>query len=254
MQPGEADPRLLLQSVERALHVLEIFGSSGPPLTLSQIAARAGIDKSAAQRIAHTLLHLGYLERHHSGTGFTPGRRVLDRAFDYLISDPLIERATPVLLELRKTARERVDLSLFDHLTIVYAVRLQSKRENFPATLIGRRIPTFCSSGGRAMMAHLEDEEVEDIIARSERKPLTPKTITEPGKIRAKIAEARRDGYALAREESLLGEIVLATAITEEGRPVAAIHIAGSLGEWTVEEFTGRFGPLAIEAARALHR
>ena len=60
----------------------------------------------------------------------------------------MAERATAVLLELRRNARERVDFSLFDDTCIVYAVRLQSKRETFNATLVGRRLPSWCSSGG----------------------------------------------------------------------------------------------------------
>jgi DNA-binding IclR family transcriptional regulator len=82
---------------------------------------------------------------------------------------------------------------------------------------------------------------------------MTPKTVTDLPGLRRKIAEARRDGFALAAEESLLGEIVLAAAVRDrDGRPIAAIHVAGSLSEWEVETFRRRIGPLVIEAARAL--
>ncbi|MGF9761662.1 IclR family transcriptional regulator [Microvirga sp. 0TCS3.31] len=248
----EVDDRLFLQSVARALYVLEAFGRDARPMSLSEIAASARITKSAAQRAAQTLLSLGYLERSSDG-GLLPGRRLLDRAFDYLRSNPLIERATPILIELRKNSGERVDFSLFDDLSILYAIRLQSKRETFFATLAGRRIPTFCSSGGRAMLAHLDDAAIDDILRRSERKALTPKTIADLDKIWDKVREARREGYAYAVEESLLGEVVLSAAVLDDRRqPVAAVHIAGSLSEWTVDDFRKRFAPLAIEAARAL--
>jgi len=248
-----ADPRLTLQSVVRAFQVLEAVGRAGHPLSLSEVAVDAGIDKSAAQRIAHTLQSLGYLERSENAGGLVPGRRFLDRSFDYLRLNPLIERATPILIELRKTARERVDLSLLDGTSIVYAIRLQSKRETFFATLIGRRIPTFCSSGGRAMLALMNDHDVEDILARSNLHPVTQKTIYDREGIWEKIREAREHGYALAVEESLIGEVVTAAAVTDvHGNPVAAVHIAGSLSEWSIEKFRARFSPLALEAARAL--
>ncbi|MBO1075880.1 IclR family transcriptional regulator [Roseomonas marmotae] len=249
----EAGDRLFLQSVERALRVLEAFGRQARPMSLAELAAAAGLDKSATQRVAHTLQALGYLERSASGPGLVPGKRLLDRSFDYLRMNPLVERATPVLQELRRTVQERVDLSLFDDTDVVYAVRLQSKRETFFATLVGRRLPTFCSSGGRAILAALPEAEAEDILARSDRRPMTPKTITDLPGIRRKIAEARRDGFALAVEEALLGEIALGTAVRDrDGRPVAAIHVAGSLSEWDAETFRRRVGPVAIEAARAL--
>jgi IclR family transcriptional regulator, pca regulon regulatory protein len=123
------DPRLTLQSVVKAMRVQEVVGEAGRPLSLGEIASAAGIDRSAAQRIVHTLEGLGYMQRGGDGrTGFRPGLRILDRCFDFLRMDSLIERATPVLLELRRSARERVDLSLLDGTMINYAVRLQSKR------------------------------------------------------------------------------------------------------------------------------
>ncbi|MFC7555625.1 IclR family transcriptional regulator [Pseudoroseomonas wenyumeiae] len=113
----------------------------------------------------------------------------------------LVESATPVLHELRKSVNERVDLSLLDGPDIVYVVRLQSKRETFSATLVGRRIPSFCSSGGRAMLAALPEEEAMRILEASDRTPLTPRTITDIPKIVRKIGEARRQGYATAVED-----------------------------------------------------
>lgn len=247
------DSPLFLQSVARSLRLLEVFARQPRPLSIAELSAMAGVDKSAGQRIVHTLQALGYLDR--SSAGLVPGKAMLYRAFDFLRMNNLIESATPLLHELRKSVNERVDLSLLDGTAIVYVVRLQSKRENYSATLVGRRIPTFCSSGGRAMLASMPEEEALAILHQSDRRPLTPRTITDVPAILSKIAEVRRDGYSLALEESALGEIVLAAAVMDEGqRPVAAIHVSGSLAEWTEEDFRRRISPLAMEAARALSR
>jgi len=244
---------LFLKSVEKTFMVLECFGHESMPLSLAKIALAANVDRSGAQRICHTLHALGYLERDPEERGWIPGKRVLDRSFDYLRYNPLVQHAMPIIGELRRDTGERVDLSLFDDLTIVYAIRMQSKRQTFSATLVGRRMPTFMSSGGRAMLACLPDDEVQSILRRSDRKPITSKTITSIPKILGKVEEARRDGYAFAREEGLLGEIVLAAAIcNRQGRPIAAIHVAGSLSEWSVPDFRQKMHPLAIAAARAL--
>lgn len=249
----KVDERLFLKSVARTFRVLEAFGTFPHPLSLSELAAAAGVDKSAAQRIAQTLLNLGYFERAPNNGGLLPGKRLLDRSFDYLRTNPLVERATPLLIGLRESTRERVDLSLFDRQTIVYALRLQSKRETFFATLVGRRIPTFSSAGGRACLAALPGKDAQDIIAASDRKAQTPKTITDPELIWDQVELARREGYACALEESLVGEVVIAAAIRDvRGRPVGAVHIAGSLSEWDEGKFRRRHSPLAIEAARAL--
>lgn len=254
MDASVVDERLFLQSVARALDVLEAFAQSPSPKSLGEIAAAAGVNKSAAQRIGQTLLARGYLEKSDKG-GLTLGSRLLDRSFDYLRSNPLIERATPVLNELRKLTGERIDLSLFDDTTTVYAIRMQSKREAFYATLPGRRLPTFLTSGGRVCLALLPDPVVADILARSDIKPMTPKSTTNLDVIWAKIREARSIGYSYASEEALLGEVALAAAVTGEGKqPLGAIHIAASLSEWSMNDFRKRFAPLALEAARALSR
>ena len=247
------DSRLFLQTVARTMRLLEGFGKKQGPQSLAELAAAADIDKSAAQRICYTLQSLGYLERDGVTGGLRPGLRLLDRTFDFLRMHPLIERAVPVLAELRAMTGQRIDLSLFDDLSIIYALRLQNRRESFVATLIGRRLPTYCSSGGRAMMACLEDDEVTSILDRSDRRRLTPHTLTDPDAIWGKVREARRDGFSFAEQEWVMGELALATAVTDvDSRPVAAIHVAGSLADWNGKTFRNKMGPPAIEAARAI--
>ncbi|KPQ05864.1 MAG: IclR family transcriptional regulator [Rhodobacteraceae bacterium HLUCCA12] len=246
------DERLFIRSVARALRALEAMGRAARPMSLSELAQAIEVDKSAAQRITQTLLGLGYLERDPRDGTIVLGKKLLDRSFDYLRSNPLIERASPILLSLRETTRERVDFSLFDGHSIIYALRMQSKRETFFATVAGRRIPTFSSAGGRACLALLDPDEAEHIIKSSDRPSHTPRTITDPAVIMDRVAEAREQGYACALEESLIGEIVVAAAVRDGDRPVGAIHIAGSLSEWDEGTFRRRFAPLAVEGARAL--
>ena len=104
-------------------------------------------------------------------------------------------------------------------------------------------------------MSFLSEEAIDSILERSTLAPLTPKTLTDKAQIKLKVAEARSLNYGLSLEESLLGEIAIGSAILDRrNQPVAAVHIAGSLSEWTSESFTQRFAPLVIEAARALGR
>ncbi len=241
------------QSLAKGFGILEAFSGHPGPLSLNELMDLSGLDRSSTQRMLHTLVALGYLERGNNQRGYVLGKKILDRTFDFLRSHPLLERATPIIEQLQQETGERVDLSLFDDLTIVYALRRQTKRQTFYATLVGRRMPTFCSSGGRAIMSQLSDEEVDDILARSTLKPVTPKTIIDPDVIRARVRQAREMGFALSLEESMVGEIVLSSAVVNhEGRPIAAIHISGLLAEWTSEPFVQRFSSLAVAAARSL--
>lgn len=246
---------LFVQSVEKAMAVLSAFHHADGPLTLSDIAARADLDRSAAQRMVHTLRTLSYIERDTSGHGFVPGVRILDHTLDYLRLNPLVRQATPVLQELRASVRERVDLSLFDDLRVIYAIRLQTKRQTFNTSIVGHSVPTFCSSGGWAMLARLPEDQARDIIERSDRRPFTPHTLTDVETIMDKVAETRDNGYALTLNQILSGEIAIGFGVLDStGAPLGAIHIAGSLAEWTPEDYVRRVAPLGQQAARAISK
>ncbi|WP_299817403.1 IclR family transcriptional regulator [uncultured Jannaschia sp.] len=244
---------LFVRAAARTIQLLGAFHQAAGPLTLTEIAQRAELDRSAAQRLVHTLLKLGYLRRGPNGRGYLPGLRVLDNTLDVLRLDPTVQKATPVLLELRKTVRERVDLSLFDETRLIYALRMQSKRETFYATLVGHSVPTFCTAGGRAVLSALPEARVRDILDRTPIQPYTPRTVTEIDEILRRIDRARRDGYAIITDEFVQGEVAIGVAVTQgDGVPLGAIHVAGSLSEWTPESFAGAVAPFATEAARAI--
>jgi IclR family pca regulon transcriptional regulator len=261
-EPGKriptADDRaepLFVQSVEKAMAVLSAFHHADGPLTLTEITAYAGIGRSATQRMIHTLRSLNYIQRDAGGHGFVPGLRILDHTLDFLRLDPLVRQATPMLQELRASVRERVDLSLVDDTRMIYAVRLQTKRQTFNASLVGHSVPAFCTSGGWAVLSRLPETEARDIIERSDRRPFTPHTLSDPDEIMQAVAETRSNGYALALNQLLTGEIALGFPILDnQGRPVAAIHIAGSLAEWSPDDYVARFAPPGQQTARALSK
>lgn len=100
-------------------------------------------------------------------------------------------------------------------------------------------------------MALLPDSEVDAILSQADVKTVTPRTITDHAVIRQQVDLARQNGHALALEQILMGEVALGVAIPDAtGRPVAAIHIAGSLSEWDPEDFRRHVAPLAAEAVR----
>jgi DNA-binding IclR family transcriptional regulator len=252
--PMKSDP-LYVKSIEKAFRVLNAFSTGTQYLGLTEIAQRCNLDKSAAQRFTHTLLRLGLLEKSAKTRRFALGKKVLEFSYNFLRTHPLIEAATPTLIELRKTCGERINLSLFDDTSILYAIRQQNKREFFYGSLTGRRTPVFCTAAGRAILARLPKSQVVDIISRSKLQPLTPKTIVDRKVIYAKIEEARTKGYAVSIEETTIGELVVGAAILDaDGQPVAAIQIAASTSEWRPADFEKKFAPLTIETAQTLSR
>ncbi|ARC89785.1 IclR family transcriptional regulator [Rhodovulum sp. MB263] len=248
------EDKLFVRAVGRTMRVLSAFHHASGPLSLSEIAARSKLDRSAVQRMVHTLVTLGYMRRSHDDRGYLPGIRLLDHTLDVLRLDPVVQKATPVLLELRKTVRERVDFSLYDETRLVYALRMQSKRETFYATLVGHSVPTFCTAGGRAVLSALSDDAARAVVMRSQLLKFTSKTVNDPDSILALIAQARSEGYAVVVDEFVQGEVAIGVAIADrDGVPLGAIHVAGSLSEWTRDAFVRHAAPVATEAARAVN-
>jgi IclR family pca regulon transcriptional regulator len=245
---------LFIQSFDKVMRVLEAFGESEQYLGLSEIVALTGLDKPQVQRSAYTLVATGYLEKHPQTGRLCLGKKCLDLSFHFLRSHPLVTVATPILLQLRRDCGERTNLSLFDRTTLVYAIRLHGKRE-YPqfTTLIGRRMATFCSAGGRAMLAALPNAEVREILAESDLRPMTSDTVTDPDQIMIEIQKTRARGYGFVVNESAPSEVTVAAAVLDAaGRPIAAVHVAGSLTKWSPGDYEQRFSPFVVETARAL--
>lgn len=252
---GEAfkDDPLFLRSVARTVAVLSSFQTARHPLSLTQIADASGIDRSAAQRIVNSLLKLGMIARDPEDRGYLPGLRVLDMTHDFLRLNPMLQRANPVLLELRRRVRERVDLSLFDDTRVVYALRMPSKHEVFSATIVGNAVPTYCTAGGIAVLSRLRDDVIADIVSRSDLTPFTQHTICNLESVMDHVRSARQRGHSLLCRQLLNHEVVIGAPITDmHGKPVGAIHVAGNLQEWSAEDFSENFGTLIQNAAQTI--
>lgn len=257
--PNEAEPHagdpLFVRAVSRAVAVLSAFDMARKPLTLNEIAQLAGVERSAAQRMVHTLLALDMIRRDDLDRGYLPGNRVLTMAYSALRLNPVVQSASPILLELRRRTRERVDMSLWDDVRLIYTIRMPSKHEFFTATLTGNTVPVYCTGGGIAVLSRLSDAEIADIFERSDRTPFTPETFTTLDEVMAAVEAARLRGHALVVGQLLRHEVVLGAPVLDaEGRPLGGVHIAGNLAEHEPEEFSAKFGPLLQAAAKSISR
>jgi DNA-binding IclR family transcriptional regulator len=242
----------LNQSVGKALAVLCAFGGERRSLTLGEMAASAGITKSSAQRIAHTLQSLGYVRRDGRAKGWVLCPRLLTLAYAYLSGHALIEGATGHLQALNIATGESVSLSEPDGTQMVYVARFPSHKAFQIHMPVGRVLPMFCTAAGRAYLSRLPIEEVNEVLDRSALRPLTATTVTDRKRVLALLAEARELGYSRANQECYRGDLTIGAAVMgPHGRPVAAINISGPTSRWTLDELAQRWAPLLMETARA---
>ncbi len=247
---AQKDSPLFVRSVEKAMNLLMTFDAGNRRQSLSQLAERSQTDLSTAQRFAHTLESLGLLRKDKATRLYELTPRMMTLGFRYLQGSGLIERAMPMMLHLSKTTEAAVNLMVQDDVDIVFAHRLHNRHLVNPEIMVGAKLPMFATASGLAIMAHMSAEEVEDILSRSNMQQYTTFTQTDTNVIRKRIAAIRDIGYAVAHQETYLGDISIASAILDgRGLPIAALSISTSTLVTTLQAVEENFSPLVTAAA-----
>lgn len=246
---------LMVKSVEKAFRVLEVFGGRRQSLTLSQVADAAGMDVSAAQRFTHTLTRLGYLQKDAETKHFVLTPKNLGLGYRFLLGHRLVERAMPYLRHLSTETEEAVNLIVLDDTEIIFVARFMSRHMLNTNIVVGTRMPAYCSASGIAIMSHLPRTEALGILDRSDLRKYTPATIWRRKDLIAKMNLSATQGFSTSFGEVYKGDLSVASAILDErGRPEGAINVAVSFTRYQKDEVAARFGPMVMEAARAVSR
>lgn len=238
-----------IQSVSRALSILELFSDKCPSLSVSEVAEQTGINRATCYRFCQTLRHLGYLEE--LGGRFRPGLKAVSLAHAALSSRELPELALPYLEKLRETVNETVNMGLLDDTEVVYVARVLSDHLIALRLYVGSRLPAYAASLGRAQLAFLPEDEAEAILDRSELKQITGHTIIDRRRLTAELKRTRSRGYALNDQEIASGlRGVAAPVLAASGRPIAAINISVPRPLDDPDEIKNVLAPEVMQTAR----
>lgn len=237
--PAKADPKNLVLSLAKGFRVLEAFSAAEPELALAEVARRAGLDNATAFRMLHTLVMLGYVRRDAEGRRFRLGYKVLDLGFSAIARTDLRDAARPVLRQLVGKVNEAAALSILEEGDVMYLERVQAGIVRLGVDIrVGSRLPAYCVSPGRAILAFLPREEQARVLALRERARLTPNTITDLRSLNELLARARRNGYATMDQETSLGLRALAAPVLDvDGHPIAAVSVVAPAMRHSLQEF-----------------
>jgi IclR family transcriptional regulator, pca regulon regulatory protein len=240
-----------VQSLERGLAVIRAFDADHPQLTLSEVARATGLTRAAARRFLLTLVELGYVRT--DGRLFALRPRVLELGYAYLSSLSLPEVALPHLEALVAQVHESSSLSVLDGEDVVYVARVPTRRIMTVTINVGTRFPAYATSMGRVLLAAQPEDWFEEYLATAELRPLTRRTITDPGRLRAVVSRARGQGFALVDQELEEGLRSLAVPVHgEDGRVVAAMNVSAHASRGTSDAIRRALLPPLQEAARRL--
>ncbi|WP_425340634.1 IclR family transcriptional regulator [Caldimonas aquatica] len=248
---GPAPGDSYVQSFARGLAVVRTFSAEAPAQTIAEVAERAGLTRAGARRILHTLQHLGYVEAEGRLFRLTP--KILDLGFAYLSSLPLWNLAEPVMEDLVQDVKESCSAAVLDGTDIVYVLRVPTHKIMAINLGVGSRLPAYCTSMGRVLLAGLPPAALEARLAQMRLEPRTPKTVTDPARLRELIEQVRMQGWALVAEELEEGLVSLAAPIRgRQGEVVAAINVSGQQHRTPPVVMLERFLPKLLKAAHEI--
>jgi DNA-binding IclR family transcriptional regulator len=194
-----------VKSAARTLEVLELLAArENQPVGLRELSESLGAPRSSVYALIRTLVASGWVRPDETGQRYSIGIRALLAGTTYLDTDPVLRIVLPHITELSSRLDETIHFARLERTDVVYLATRESSQYLRPFSRVGRRLPAFTSSLGKALLSTYPDEELgahlpDQLFA------LTPRTITDRAALLANLGETRSRGYAIDREENLTG-------------------------------------------------
>lgn len=247
MSEHAGDPDYM-QSLARGLEVIRAFEHARPALSITEVARLTNISRAAARRCLYTLEQLGYVVGVEGVYELTP--RVLSLGYAYLSGMPLARIAQPILERVSERLQESCSIGVLDGDDVVYVARAARQRILSIGLGAGSRLPAYCTSMGRVLLAHLSTPDLDAYLARVQMERHTPHTIVESSVLRKELQRVRVSGYAVVDQELEVGLRAIAVPVRpHDGRAVASINVGAHAARADRQMMVKTYLPVLIEAA-----
>ena len=248
-RPSEPTARReFVQSISRGFAVIKAFSGRPDALTISDIAQRTGLSRAASRRFLLTLKELGYVSAEDGLFRLSP--RVLDLGFTFFSTMRLPDVARSTMEQVVATMQESCSITVLDGMDIVYVARVPAKRIMSISLSVGARLPAYCTSMGRVLLAFLDQASIDRYLSEVILKPLTARTVTNKEQLRHILGKVRDQGWAILDQETEVGVRSVAAPIRDHsGRTIAAINISSHASRATMKQIRARFLPVLLQAA-----
>jgi IclR family transcriptional regulator, pca regulon regulatory protein len=242
------------QSLERGLAILSAFRSGRPLLGVSELGREIGLGRSTTHRYVSTLAALGYLQQDSPTRKYRLGPRVLDLGFSAINSMELREVAAPHLRRLSDETGYTVNMAILDGTDVVYVERCRSsqagQREIDLNLHVGSRLPAYCTSLGKVLLAFLQTGERAAALHAIDFTQRGPNTILSRTALEAELKRVREAGFATNNEELAYGlRSIAAPILSHDGEAVGAINLAAHSSMMPMERLAEQLSPVLRRAA-----
>ncbi|HKW78106.1 MAG TPA: IclR family transcriptional regulator [Candidatus Limnocylindria bacterium] len=226
-------PRRSVQSVDRALDLLEALGAADGEVSITALAARTGLHVSTVHRLLSTLLRRGYVRQNAETSRYYAGAKLATLAEGRSRYGEMRFRARPILRAITDQTRETANLVVLDDLAAVYIETVPSPQVVRLFTAVGNRVPLHATGAGKCLLASLPTVKRDALLDRLELRPYTPHTIVEPAALRRALDEARERGFTIDDEEYDEGVRCVAVPVGGMSDAMAAISVSAPSSRMT---------------------
>lgn len=217
-----------VQSLIRALSLLNALARHDRGLGLSEAAKETGLAVSTAHRLLSTLQHENFVRFDPEGSVWMIGVQAFIVGSAFLRARELTGVARPIMRQLMERSGETVNLAVEEGGEAIYVAQIECRQTMRAIARPGGRAAMHCSGVGKALLAAMAEEDVERIIVLRGLPAATAETITTPAALRAELEAIRKRGFAIDQEENAIGlRCVAAPIFDEHGKPIAAISLSG---------------------------
>jgi len=241
-----------VQSVDRAMAILEVLGEDEEGYRLTDLARRTGLSVSTVHRLLTTLEQRRFVQFDRTDGMWHVGRGAFAVGSAFTRQRNFVAPALPILRRLRDQTRETANLGVVDDGEVVVLTQVESREIMRAITRVGGRAPMANSGMGKAILASYADGDIDAIVARHGLRKATEKSILKPSVLKTDIAAIRKRGYSFDDEEFVLGLRCVASVVYDaEAEPLCAVSISG-LSVRVTDDRIETLGKLVAEAAREL--
>ena len=237
----------LIQSVERAADILELFLVSEPQLSVKEISESLSLSKSTVHGLIKTLEHRGYLQQNPDNLKYKLGLRLFE--LGHFIGNQLdiTKIAQPIIKDTVDKLKETVHLVVRQQDELIYVEKLEGPQTLRIYSHVGKSAPIHCTGAGKAILAYQDEKEIDRILSSKELEAFTEFTVTDKEEIKKELPLIRERGYSIDDEEIELGlKCVAAPIFDHKGNAIASISCASPKMRLTEERL-----PVVIEGIKS---
>lgn len=246
-------PSEFVTALERGLNVLTAFGRQPRRMTLSEVAEITNLSRGTARRFLLTLQTLHFVNSDGKLFWLTP--KVLQFSGAYLSTFGVTDAGRAVIRDLSASVGESSSMAVLDGYDVVYIARVETQRIFSSGLEVGSRLPAYCTSLGRVLLAGLSDSELDRQFLGRVFEPQSPRSIVDPALLRQKILEVRRQQYALIDGEVEIGVRSIAVPVHDQsGKTIAALNIGTSAARASLDHIRKVLLPALRDAANKIEK